>query len=92
MSLRQLLDLVGLSLGGPLDGGDELLLRAGDLLLLDGDLLLALHHLNLDLLQPDLLLLLGPLQLIGQLGLCFLEEEGEEEESRSTTIHLYLLL
>lgn len=73
MSLSQLLHPVGFGLGGPLHDGDQLLVRALDLLLLDGDLLLPLHHLDFDLLHPDLLLLLGRLQLVRQLSLRFLE-------------------
>lgn len=76
LSLGQLLHLVGFSLGRPLDCGDELLFCAVNLLLLDGDLLLPLNHLDLYLLQTDLLLLLGSLQFVGQLGFCFLG--GEE--------------
>ncbi len=73
MPLSQLLHLVGLGLGWPLDDGDELLVCPVNLLLLDGDLFLPLHHLDLDLLQADLLLLLGCLQLVRQLRLCFLQ-------------------
>ena len=76
LSLGQLLHLVSLRLGRPLDRGDQLLLSAVNLLLLNGDLLLPLNHLDLNLLQTDLLLLLGSLQLVGQLGFCFLG--GEE--------------
>ena len=61
LSHGQHLHLVGFGLGGPLHRGDELLVRALDLLLLDGDLLLPLHHLDLDLFQTDLLLLLSGL-------------------------------
>lgn len=73
VSLSQLLHLIGFSLSRSLDNGNELLVCALDLLFLNGDLLLPLHHLNLDLLHTDLLLLLGSLQLVGQLSLCFLE-------------------
>jgi len=72
-SLSQLLHLVGFRLGRSLHGGDELLFSAVDLLLLNGDLLLPLHHLDLNLLQTDLLLLFGRLQFVRQLSLCFLE-------------------
>lgn len=72
-SLSQLLHLVGFGLGGSLHRGDELLVHADDLLLLNSDLLLPLHHLDFDLLQTDLLLLFGRLQLVRQLSLCFLE-------------------
>lgn len=72
MPLSQLLHFVGLGLSRPLDRSNELLVCPRYLLLLDGDLLLPLHHLDLDLLQTDLLLLLGCLQLVCQLGLCFL--------------------
>lgn len=75
LSLSQLLHLVGFSLGRSLHHSDELLLSAVDLLLLDSDLLLPLHHLDFDLLQTDLLLLFGRLQLICQLSLCFLERQ-----------------
>lgn len=78
MPLSQLLHLVGLGLSRSLDRGDELLVRPSDLPLPDGDLLLPLHHLDLNLLQADLLLLLGCLQLVGQLGLCFLKTSVHE--------------
>lgn len=73
VSLSQLLHLVSLGLCGSLHRGGELLFRAGDLLILDDDLLLPLHHLDFNLLQTDLLLLLGRLQLVRQLSLCFLK-------------------
>lgn len=79
LSLGQLLHLVGLRLGRPLDRGDQLLLSAVNLLLLNGDLLLPLNHLNLYLLQPDLLLFFSCLQLIGQLSFRFLETQGQRE-------------
>lgn len=75
VSFSQLLHLVGFSLSRSLDGGDEFLVCAVDLLLLDCDLLLPLHDLNLYLLQTDLLLLFGRLQLVRQLSLCFLQRQ-----------------
>ena len=69
---------MGLSLGGAAHCGNELLVCAEDLLLLHGYLFLALYHLDLDLLLPDLLLLAGPLQLVGQLGLGGLRREVGE--------------
>lgn len=77
LSLSQLLHLVGFSLSRSLHSGDELLVSSSDLLLLNRDLLLPLHHLNFYLLQTDLLLLFGCLQLIRQLSLCFLEKAGD---------------
>lgn len=68
-TLGDLLYAVGLCLGRAAHCGDELLVCAQDLLRLHCDLLLALYNLDLDLFLPDLLLLTGPLQLIGQLGL-----------------------
>lgn len=73
MSLSQLLHLVGFSLGRSLHSGDEVLVSALDFLLLNSDLLLPLHHLDFNLLQTNLLLLFGRLQLIRQLSLGFLE-------------------
>lgn len=73
VSLSQLLHLIGFSLSRSLHDGDELLVRALDLLLLNGDLLLPLHHLDFDLLHTDFLLLFGSLQLVSQLSLSFLE-------------------
>ena len=64
LSLSELLHLVSLCLGRPLHRGDELLLLPHDLLLLHLDELVPLHHLNLDLLTTDVLLLLGCLQLV----------------------------
>lgn len=66
---------MGLSLGGAAHRGNEFLVRAKDLLCLHCDLLLALYNLDLNLFLPDLLLLPGPLQLIGQLGLGGLWQE-----------------
>lgn len=79
MPLSQLLHFVGLGLSGPLDSGNELLVCPVNLLLLNGDLFLPLHHLDLNLLQTDLLLLLGGLQLIRQLGLCFLKTSAHRQ-------------
>lgn len=59
-TLGNLLDTVGLGLGGPTHCSDELLVRTQDLLCLHGNLFLALHNLNLNLFLPDLLLLTGP--------------------------------
>lgn len=82
LSLGDLLDAVGFGLGRPLHGGDELLLLPDDLFLFDVDLLLALHHLDLDFLLADLLLLPGALELVGQLGLRSLQAgEGEKRGS-----------
>merc|ERR1719220_881743 len=67
------LNLEGLSLGWQLHGGRQLLLLPLDLLLLDLDLLPPLHHLDLDLLVPDLLLYFSCLQLVSKLSLSFLE-------------------
>lgn len=75
LSLSQLLHLIGFSLRRSLHGSDELFLSAVDLLFLNSDLLLPLHHLDFDLLQTNLLLLFGGLQLVRQLGLCFLKNE-----------------
>lgn len=69
LALGDLLYAVGLGLGGAAHGGDELLVRAQDLLRLHSNLLLALHDLDLNLFLPDLLLLARPLQLVSQLGL-----------------------
>lgn len=77
VSFGQLLHFVSLGLSRSLHCSNELLVCAIDLLLLDGDFFLSLHHLDLDLLQTDLLLLLGCLQLICQLSLCFLETSEE---------------
>jgi hypothetical protein len=41
-------------------------------LLFDGDLFVTLDHLHFDFFLPDLLLLLGNLQLIGEFGFGFL--------------------
>lgn len=73
LTLSQLLHFVGLSLSGPLHCGNELLIGPVNLLLLNGDLFLPLNHLDLYLLQTDLLLLLSCLQLVRQLRLCFLK-------------------
>lgn len=86
LSLGQLLHLVGFSLGRPLDCGDELLFCAVNLLLLDGDLLLPLNHLNLYLLQPDLLLFFSCLQLIGQLSFRFLETQGQRDMTMTSML------
>lgn len=72
LSFSQLLHLISFSLGWTLDRSDELHLRPLNLFLLDGDLLFSLHHFDLDLLQPDFLLLFSSLQFISQLRLCFL--------------------
>lgn len=72
LPLGHLLHPVGLSLSRPLHRGDKLLVCPVDFLLLNGDLLLSLDHLDLNLLQSDLLLFLGCLKLIGQLSLSFL--------------------
>lgn len=77
MSFGHLLHPVGLSLSGPLHCGDKLLVCPVNFFLLDGDLLLSLDHLDLDLLQSDLLLLLRCLKLIGQLSLSFLKGRTE---------------
>ena len=79
-----LLHSVGLGLSGPLHCGDELLVCPLNLPLPDGDLLLPLHHLDLNLLQADLLLLLSCLQLVRQLGLCFLKTPA----NRTSHTHL----
>lgn len=68
-ALGDLLHAVCLGLRGAAHGGNQLLFRAQDLLCLHCNLLLTLHNLDLDLFLPNLLLLVGPLQLIGQLGL-----------------------
>lgn len=68
-TLGNLLDAMGFRLCRAAHCGNELLVSAEDLLGLHSDLLLALNHLNLNLFLSDLLLLSGPLQLIGQLGL-----------------------
>lgn len=68
-ALGYLLHAVCLCLSGAAHRGNELLVCAQDLLCLHCDLLLTLHNLNLDLFLPNLLLLVGPLELIGQLGL-----------------------
>lgn len=74
-SLCNLLDTVGLGLSGAAHGGDEFLVCSQDLLCLHSNLLLALHYLDLYLFLPDLLLLSGPLKLIGQLGFgCLMQE------------------
>lgn len=73
LPLSQLLHFVGLSLSRSLHSSNELLVCPINLLLLNGDLLLPLHHLDLNLLQTDLLLLLGCLQLVCQLGFGFLK-------------------
>lgn len=92
LSLSQLLHLVGFGLGGPLHGGDELLVGTHDLLLLNTDLLLPLHDLNFDLLQTDLLLLFGRLQLVRQLSLCFLETQGDLFSLHSCLVTIYFRL
>lgn len=77
MPLSQLLHFVCLGLSRPLYSGNQLFVGPVNLLLLDGDLLLPLHHLDLNLLQPDLLLLLSRLQLVCQLGFCFLKTSAD---------------
>lgn len=89
MPLSQLLHLVGFGLGRSLHSSDELLVSALDLLLLNSDLLLPLHHLDFDLLQTNLLLLFGRLQLIRQLSLCFL---GRQEVLVRPYSHVGLLI
>lgn len=76
LPFSQLLHLVGLGLRRTLHSGDELLFSAINLLLLNCDLFFSLHHLNFNLLQTDLLLLFGRLQLICQLSFCFLGRQG----------------
>lgn len=75
LSLSQLLHLEGFGFCRSLHCGDELLVCTVDFLFLNCDLLLPLHHLNFNLLQTDLLLLFGSLQLIRQLSFCFLERQ-----------------
>src|SRR5207247_12789 len=62
------LDAVALRFRRPLDGSDQLLLFAGDLLLLQLRLLDLLYNLHLDRLLFDGLLRLIPLQVVSQVG------------------------
>lgn len=80
-TLGDLLYAVRLSLCRAAHRGDQLLVRAKDLLRLHCDLLLALYNLDLNLFLPDLLLLPGALQLIGQLGLGRLRREDGLSEA-----------
>lgn len=94
LALSQLLHFIGLGLSRPLYSGNELLVCPVNLLLLNCNLLLPLHHLDLNLLQPDLLLLFGSLQLVCQLGLCFLKtstQRWSEAFTSEATQFLFVL-
>ena len=72
LTLGDGLDLVGLSLGGSLDGGDEFALLTFNFLLLNVDEFSPFHNLDLNLLTADQLFDLGCFEFIGQFSFGFL--------------------